>query len=336
MASMPCGWPGLNFQKWASVHPPALLFGVDSGASGTRLITDAAADATVITLPSLNPAAIDAPQDSWRELCAAIAARADGPVRGCIATASMSVATGNCVANALKEAAREQALVGTVFLINDAAALLLGPPLLGTVGIVVSVGTGAAFWARDSAGVSYSAGGYEFIMSDEGGGFDIGQRGLQAAAQAYDGRGPRTGLLSALEQRYGFDVPTLGRRLAVSREPKSEVARFAVDVCSFAPHDPVAADIMTNACSSIMRGVAAMVCRVDQNQQVRLVCAGGLISGSSLYASMLRAAIAESWPAITVHEVHDTARVALRIAEDIDLASRLAGPPIETRVVLLP
>jgi N-acetylglucosamine kinase-like BadF-type ATPase len=309
-----------------------LVFGADSGASGTRLVIGSQSKYDLrADLPSLNPASVDDQAASWRALAALLPQGSGHRVRGCIATASMSAATADGEVAYFRAAAAWRALSGTVLLINDAAALLLGPPLNGT-GVVVSVGTGTAFWARDSRGAVRSASGYEYIASDEGGGFDIGRCGIQAAARAYDGRGPATHLLVAAERRYGLGIPALGRQLATSHQQKRDVGLFAPDVCRLAATDKVAAQILDDACRSVMLGVRSVI-DGTREAPTGIVCAGSMIAGPTYFAAVLRNAMEREWPSLKIHEVTKTALTALSLAEHLEHAAALAKPPIAARVV---
>ena len=62
-------------------------------------------------------------------------------------------------------------------------------------GVIVISGTGAMDMAEDAEGNEYRASGWGYLLGDEGSGYDIGRRGLQAATQAFDGRGLETKLV---------------------------------------------------------------------------------------------------------------------------------------------
>jgi N-acetylglucosamine kinase-like BadF-type ATPase len=65
-------------------------------------------------------------------------------------------------------------------------------------GVLVNAGTGSIAYARDPQGQLHRAGGYGWQLGDEGGGYWVGRRALDAAARAQDGRGEGTTLLARL------------------------------------------------------------------------------------------------------------------------------------------
>ena len=90
-------------------------------------------------------------------------------------------------------------------LTND-AALALGA-LQGGHGVALIAGTGSFALGHDAAGNAAQAGGWGHVMGDEGAGYDLGRRALQAAMRASDGRGPRTALLAAIMRVWSLDEP---------------------------------------------------------------------------------------------------------------------------------
>src|SRR2546426_9650147 len=63
-------------------------------------------------------------------------------------------------------------------------------------GVLVNAGTGSIAYARDPHGGLHRAGGYGWQLGDEGGGYWLGRRALEAAAWGEDGRGEGSTLLA--------------------------------------------------------------------------------------------------------------------------------------------
>ena len=74
-------------------------------------------------------------------------------------------------------------------------------------GIIVIGGTGSVAYGQNAAGETALAGGWGYLMGDEGSGYDIGLQALRAACQAQDGRGPATTLQQLILAH--FDMPDL-------------------------------------------------------------------------------------------------------------------------------
>jgi len=61
-------------------------------------------------------------------------------------------------------------------------------------GVVLIAGTGSIAYGRDGAGRAARAGGWGYLLGDEGGGFWIGRAALSAVVRQFDHRGPATRL----------------------------------------------------------------------------------------------------------------------------------------------
>ncbi len=88
-----------------------------------------------------------------------------------------------------------------VVIVNDAlVALEAGAP--GEAGIVIISGTGSIAYGRDARGRAARAGGWGYVLADEGSGYWLGRQALRAVMRQADGRGPRTVLTEALLRHY--------------------------------------------------------------------------------------------------------------------------------------
>lgn len=71
-------------------------------------------------------------------------------------------------------------------------------------GNVLAAGTGAVALGINPEGEAIRVGGWGHLISDEGGGYDIGRKALAAMAASYDGYGPKTLLETALTEHLGL------------------------------------------------------------------------------------------------------------------------------------
>ena len=72
----------------------------------------------------------------------------------------------------------------------------------GKPGIAVVAGTGSIAYGMNSRGEKAVAGGWGWLMGDEGSAFDIARRGLNAAARACDGRGEETLMVNMFKEEF--------------------------------------------------------------------------------------------------------------------------------------
>ncbi|TLN23911.1 N-acetylglucosamine kinase, partial [bacterium] len=93
-----------------------------------------------------------------------------------------------------------------VKLVNDGQiALAAGTPQ--GWGVVVVAGTGSIIFGQDEHGRTARAGGWGYLMGDEGSGYIAALAALQAVARAHDGRGPQTSLTRRILDFYRVAAP---------------------------------------------------------------------------------------------------------------------------------
>ncbi len=114
-----------------------------------------------------------------------------------------------------------------IVVVNDALiALEAGVP--GAPGVVLIAGTGSIAYGRDRDGRSARAGGWGFVLGDEGSGYWLGRQALRAVVRASDGRGPQTGLTPRVLAHYEVSRPQdLVREIYYGRFKPSTVAAVA-------------------------------------------------------------------------------------------------------------
>jgi N-acetylglucosamine kinase-like BadF-type ATPase len=93
-----------------------------------------------------------------------------------------------------------------IVVVNDAlVALMAGAD--DDPGVVIIAGTGSIAYGRSAAGVAARAGGWGYILGDEGSGYWIGRRALRAVVRQSDGRGESTRLTGAVLEHFGVRQP---------------------------------------------------------------------------------------------------------------------------------
>ncbi|MBA2355546.1 MAG: ATPase [Acidobacteria bacterium] len=114
-----------------------------------------------------------------------------------------------------------------VLVTNDALIALVAGAGLGP-GIVVIAGTGSIAYGRNRDNHAARAGGWGYILADEGSGFWIGRQALRAVVRAADGRGPSTALTPLVLEFFGAARPEqLVRQVYRDYLNPSDIARCA-------------------------------------------------------------------------------------------------------------
>jgi len=182
-------------------------------------------------------------------------------------------------------------------------------------GIMVNAGTGSIAYARDPSGKLHRVGGYGWQLGDEGGGYWLGRRALDAAARAQDGRSDGSTLLARLLGALGLQRFDDLVRWTATAMP-AQVAALAPHVLNAAREgERVAQAILQDAARELVGLVLALQRHFPGGERIPVAFAGGLlIPGSPLTALVRDALAAEAPRARVVGGPVDTPVGALRLA----------------------
>ena len=98
----------------------------------------------------------------------------------------------------------QQFIASRAFIVND-GEIVLAAGLPENWGIALIAGTGSIAWGRTRDGKIARAGGWGYLIGDEGSGFDLAREALRAATHYADGRGEPTHLLDAILAHWHLD-----------------------------------------------------------------------------------------------------------------------------------
>jgi N-acetylglucosamine kinase-like BadF-type ATPase len=304
-----------------------MLFGVDAGGTSTAVVArDRAGDVVAQRqLASISATALgsDTSLDNLVELCNWISTTQAGEHSTiCIGSSNVYQIGIDAMRSQLVDAARKAGLSALIAVVDDPALPLYASPLNG-IGVAVISGTGSVVIGRDSHGTLARCGGYDYVISDDGSAFDIGWRGLRAAARAFDGSGPASQLVQRAEGHYRCDIPSIGAKLSLEPFPKTPVADFAASVSLAAEAgDGVARDIIHSTAVDLAGITVAAQRKLTDTRNV-MIC-GSVAAKSALFASTfeneLRASISDV--AVTIVESAETC--ALDIAAQVEQTGQLS------------
>ncbi len=203
-------------------------------------------------------------------------------------------------------------LANELRLSNDAQLLFGAFP--DEVGIVLIAGTGSIALGQDRHGKRARAGGWGYLIGDEGSGYDLGRRGIRAAAKAADGRGLQTSLLPMLLAHWGLEQPLQIIDRVYRDRDKAAIAECAQLVFEAAEaYDPVAARLVQSGAAEL----AAAAGRGRESARfpwssVPLVLAGSLLVEQEGYRRMVLDRIEHQFDLGPVHTVEEPASIAAR------------------------
>lgn len=159
----------------------------------------------------------------------------------------------------------------------------------GRHGVLLLAGTGSIACGVTQTGEVVRAGGWGYLLGDEGSGYWLGIRTLQAIAQASDGRIEETQLTGQVLVRLGLSAATdLIQWLYQSETPRTrDIAGLAPLVLDIAAGgDPVANQIVESAAQELVRLCQAVIRQLGIDEP-EIAFAGGLLGAPNLLSTRL-------------------------------------------------
>ncbi|NLG68107.1 MAG: ATPase [Firmicutes bacterium] len=305
---------------------PTWVLGVDGGASSTRAAV-ADLDGHVVAVAAAGPSNHVRGEAGKVRLRKAL----EGAVGGALAQAAASAGPASLVylqsvtlgmtgvnpgtpeaervvealLPLLPEAALDQGLRSRIEVVSDARTALEGATE-GHPGILVYAGTGSVAMGRDAAGVIARAGGWGYLIDDEGGGYAIGRQALKAVYRARDGRGPRTRLTELLLQHFAAENLDALIRVVYADDglDRPAVARLARLVAVAAREgDPAALTIYVQAARELC-GLAVAVAEALSMEGPSVYYSGGVFEAGRPLVEPFESAVRASLRGANVAPAH--------------------------------
>jgi N-acetylmuramic acid 6-phosphate etherase len=183
-------------------------------------------------------------------------------------------------------------------------------------GVALICGTGSIAWGRAPDGRSARAGGWGYLLGDEGSGYDLALRALRLATQTADGRAAAPALLQAALDHWSLQAPEqLIGHIYRPETTRAEIAALAQSIVALAESgEPAAVSLLENAAHELARLVLAVARKLDLiGPPVAL--AGGLL-GTSQHLRRSIAAIVGVDLEKPIY-VEEPARGAVKIAQQL-------------------
>jgi N-acetylglucosamine kinase-like BadF-type ATPase len=165
-----------------------------------------------------------------------------------------------------------------ILIVND-ALIALQAGVGDAAGIVIVSGTGSIAYGRNDHGEASRAGGWGYVLGDEGSGYWIGRLALRAVVRHADGRGRVTSLTPRLLAHFEVERAT---ELIHKVYHEELTPRSIAAVAKYVQHardegDIVATGILNRAADELMTAATAVMTRLELvERQFTVVLAGGM------------------------------------------------------------
>ncbi|HTU70195.1 MAG TPA: BadF/BadG/BcrA/BcrD ATPase family protein [Candidatus Baltobacteraceae bacterium] len=200
-------------------------------------------------------------------------------------------------AQALQAALRGHFPGATIAVYDDAEIALRAAIPHGDAAVLIA-GTGSIAYAR-IANVAYRAGGYGYLLGDDGSGFTIGRAALAQLLRNYDGRTAHEPLFTAIEERLDArDGQAILDRIYSGGDSVSTIASIAPLVIERASAgERLATKIVQAAALELVDLIKALVRRAQiEGRELPLVFAGGLLRENSVLSFLIETRLGSDFP----------------------------------------
>lgn len=167
-------------------------------------------------------------------------------------------------------------------------------------GIIVISGTGSIVYGIDSHGNEIRAGGWGYLIGDEGSGYDIAIKGLQAVAKAADYRQPSTILTELYLTQLNLEDPKQLIRWVHTAE-RNEIAQLSGTVFEGMENgDRTAIGIIETATNELVCAVESVIRQATFRDTINIVLNGGNLIHQKVFSDNLENKLYEKIDNITV------------------------------------
>ncbi len=280
----------------------SIIVGVDAGGSGTRVVV--ADGERIIGAAESDPAnartaGIEAAADAIA-FAVRSATGASAPDALCVGAAG---AGSPSIAAALEAALRARLPGACVAVTDDARiALRAGAPEGDALALIA--GTGSIAYA-EIAGRLYRAGGYGYLLGDEGSGAAIGIAAVRLLLRSYDGRAPRDAFLERIEAGLdGRDAHDIIARVADDTSPVRLLASLAPAVLTAAAQGERSATKIVQAAALELFDLLKSVVRQAAigTREMPVVFGGSLLLRNSMLTYLVETRITNEFPFLNVRK----------------------------------
>lgn len=190
-----------------------------------------------------------------------------------------------------------------VRVVHDSTIALVGGTGGKDHGVVIISGTGSIIVGYHPSGQIERASGWGHLLGDEGSGYYIALRGLNAATRAFDGRDRMTSLIEDFTEETGdVTFEKLVSRIYLDDWFAPDIAALAPVVLAAADlGDKVALDIVDQSAEELALGAKVVVQKLGMQGDVfDVVLSGGIFQGSTRMIEGIRNIIEPFAPLATV------------------------------------
>ncbi len=187
---------------------------------------------------------------------------------------------------AFEEHCGNSKIIFNSFRVESDARIALEGAFSGGPGCILIAGTGSIIFGKDTNGNIFRSGGYGRIIGDEGGGYSMGKKALQALSKYYDGRGLPTVIEKLLKTKHNISSPE--DLIKLVHRSEFNIASVALSVIQAAGEgDEIANKIIDEESEELVLLISSMIKKLNL-KNLNLCLLGSLIDNDNFYSLTLR------------------------------------------------
>jgi N-acetylglucosamine kinase-like BadF-type ATPase len=184
-----------------------------------------------------------------------------------------------------------------VKVVSDAHVALEGA-FPNSSGCILIAGTGSILFGKDEQGKVHRVGGFGRLIGDEGSGYSIGRKALNAVTKEIDGRGESTTITELLNNKIDSGVSDkLINKVYKEKLDVASVAKITIEAAENG--DEIANKILSDEADELVLYIKAFLAKVP-SRKLNISFSGSLIDSKNFYSELLKKKIKESLPMVKV------------------------------------
>lgn len=198
------------------------------------------------------------------------------------------------------EDAKQKSISVNKFKVESDARIALEGAFSGKAGSILIAGTGSIMFGKDEAGEIHRVGGFGRYIGDEGSGYRIGRKGLNAVARFMDGRAKSTKIADLLEQEFS---------IATSEQLITEVYRNNFNIAAVAPlvfdvaesGDKIAQRILEDEADELILHILAMKSKLNV-EMLKVSLIGSILTTPNYFSYLFNEKVVRRFADVKIME----------------------------------
>jgi len=167
-----------------------------------------------------------------------------------------------------------------------------------SAGCILIAGTGSILFGKDENGIIHRVGGFGRLIGDEGSGYSIGRKALNAVSKESDGRGEASLISELLNAKMNSSSSTsIINEVYKEKLDVASVAKIVIEAAE--EGDMIAEDILDEEADELVLHIKSLMNKI-QTDNLNVAFSGSLIDNKNFYSDLLKQKIKSTLPKVIV------------------------------------